>query len=109
MALAIKSYHQEHAAPRPKRRRSPIDDPLAPTKRFIRQYYASEDYVSQLDMCRRMAETNKAARMDGKPSSYPMPKRCKFSRDDDDWRLAYLDREKQPSLSVWLTRQKSDS
>lgn len=95
--------------PRPKRHRSPIDDPLAPTKRFICEYYASDDSGSQKDLCERMAAHNKTARAAGEPSTYPMPRGCKFSRDDDDWRRSYHDRQLVSSLKVWLTRQKKQS
>ena len=98
-----------HATPRAKRRRSLIDDPLAPTKKFIREYHAGDGGVSQKDLCERMATHNRIAREDGEPSPYPMPKGCKFSSDDDDWRRAYLDRDKRSSLCVWLTRRKRDS
>ena len=97
------------ATPRAKRRRSPIDDPVAPTKKFIREYYADDGGVSQKDLCERMASRNGRARANGEPSPYPMPKGNKFSRDDDDWQRAYLDGVKRPSLQVWLTRQKRDS
>ena len=113
LVQSIDSYRTEHdgpssATPRAKRRRSLIDDPLAPTKKFIRKYHAG-DSVSQKDLCERMTAINRRARAAGESSPYPMPKGCKFSNDDDDWRRAYLDRDKRSSLCVWLSRRKRDS
>lgn len=105
-AKALAAREDQPTAKRPKRRRLRITDPLARTKSFIRRYYSGDDYVSQQDLCGRMTSANKTARMDGRPSEYPMPHRCLFSREDDDWRRAYADPNKKPSLKVWLSRQK---
>ena len=81
-----------------------LDDPLADTKKYIREYY-SNDYVSQLDLCDRMTAFNRNESKSGWPPKYPMPKGRKFSNDQHDWAKAY--REERTSLAPWLTRQKS--